>query len=130
MTANYSMIKTSLFIFLGSGIGGVLRVLLSVVMNLKWQKSLNFPIGIFVVNLLGCLLMGIGYAYFKERTELSSMQVFLLQGFLGGFTTFSTFSVEALTLFQEGNLVKFLIYSFGSMILGILMCFLGTKIVV
>ena len=124
------MLKASLLVFLGSGAGGVLRMLLAGVVNLKLQKSMAFPIGIFTVNLLGCLLMGIGYAYFKQRIALSEMQILLLQGVLGGFTTFSTFSVEALQLLQEGNLLKFLIYSLGSIILGIIMCFLGAKLVV
>ena len=124
------MLKASLLVFVGSGAGGVLRMLLSGVVNLKLQKSLDFPIGIFVVNLLGCLLMGIGYAYFKQRIALSEMQILLLQGVLGGFTTFSTFSVEALQLLQEGNVIKFLIYSLGSLVLGVIMCFLGAKLVV
>ena len=124
------MLKASLLVFLGSGAGGVLRMLLAGVVNLKLQKSMVFPIGIFTVNLLGCLLMGIGYAYFKQRIALSEMQILLLQGVLGGFTTFSTFSVEALQLLQEGNLLKFLIYSLGSIVLGIIMCFLGAKLVV
>ena len=124
------MLKASLLVFLGSGAGGVLRKLLAGVVNLKLQKSMAFPIGIFTVNLLGCLLMGIGYAYFKQRIALSEMQILLLQGVLGGFTTFSTFSVEALQLLQEGNLLKFLIYSLGSIVLGIIMCFLGAKLVV
>ena len=124
------MLKASLLVFLGSGAGGVLRMLLAGVVNLKLQKSMAFPIGIFTVNLLGCLLMGIGYAYFKQRIALSEMQILLLQGVLGGFTTFSTFSVEALQLLQEGNLLKFLIYSLGSVGLGIIMCFLGAKLVV
>ncbi len=124
------MLKASLLVFLGSGAGGVLRMLLTGVVNLKLQKSMAFPIGIFTVNLLGCLLMGIGYAYFKQRIALSEMQILLLQGVLGGFTTFSTFSVEALQLLQEGNLLKFLIYSLGSIVLGIIMCFLGAKLVV
>ncbi|AMD85684.1 CrcB protein [Capnocytophaga haemolytica] len=124
------MLKASLLVFLGSGAGGVLRMLLAGVVNLKLQKSMAFPIGIFTVNLLGCLLMGIGYAYFKQRIALSEMQILLLQGVLGGFTTFSTFSVEALQLLQEGNLLKFLIYSLGSIVLGIIMCFLGAKLVV
>lgn len=124
------MLKASLLVFLGSGAGGVLRMLLAGVVNLKLQKSMAFPIGIFTINLLGCLLMGIGYAYFKQRIALSEMQILLLQGVLGGFTTFSTFSVEALQLLQEGNLLKFLIYSLGSIVLGIIMCFLGAKLVV
>lgn len=124
------MLKASLLVFLGSGAGGVLRMLLAGVVNLKLQKSMAFPIGIFTVNLLGCLLMGIGYAYFKQRIALSEMQILLLQGVLGGFTTFSTFSVEALQLLQEGNVIKFLIYSLGSIVLGIIMCFLGAKLVV
>ena len=124
------MLKASVLVFLGSGAGGVLRMLLAGVVNLKLQKSMAFPIGIFTVNLLGCLLMGIGYAYFKQRIALSEMQILLLQGVLGGFTTFSTFSVEALQLLQEGNLLKFLIYSLGSIVLGIIMCFLGAKLVV
>ncbi len=124
------MLKASLLVFLGSGAGGVLRMLLAGVVNLKLQKSMAFPIGIFTINLLGCLLMCIGYAYFKQRIALSEMQILLLQGVLGGVTTFSTFSVEALQLLQEGNLLKFLIYSLGSIVLGIIMCFLGAKLVV
>ena len=104
------MLKASLLVFLGSGAGGVLRMLLAGVVNLKLQKSMAFPIGIFTVNLLGCLLMGIGYAYFKQRIALSEMQILLLQGVLGGFTTFSAFGIETFSFLQQGLIYQAVLY--------------------
>lgn len=117
------MLKQVLLIFLGGGLGSVLRFLIS--------KSLNFesafmPYGTFTVNILGSLFIGIVLGI-AARSNLSGSPtvLFLVIGFCGGFTTFSSFAFENQALLRSGDYVNFFIYSFGSIILGILAVFLG-----
>ena len=118
------MIKSVLIVGLGSFMGGVFRYVLSVGLC-RWCKILSFPISIFMVNILGCFLIGILYGYFKNREVDSYLVLLLMTGVLGGFTTFSTFSLEVLHLFQQNELLKATFYIVGSVGLGILACFLG-----
>ncbi|GIM53877.1 fluoride efflux transporter CrcB [Capnocytophaga cynodegmi] len=122
------MIKLVLLTGLGSFIGGILRVFISFILNIKFDKTLQFPIGIMAVNIIGCFLIGIFFAYFKEKPQFGELQYFLMTGILGGFTTFSTFSLEALQLFQNNEPIKAIFYVLGSVLLGIMACFLGSKI--
>ncbi|MBZ9728813.1 fluoride efflux transporter CrcB [Salegentibacter sp. JZCK2] len=117
------MLKQLLLIFLGGGLGSVLRYLIS--------KSLNFgtafiPFGTFTVNILGSLLLGLilGIAA-KSDIFNSNTVLFLAIGFCGGFTTFSSFAFENHALLRSGDYLNFFIYTFGSIILGILAVFLG-----
>lgn len=117
------MFKQLLLIFLGGGLGSVLRYLIS--------KSLNFetayiPFGTFTVNVLGSLLLGLilGIAA-KSDIFNSNIVLFLAVGFCGGFTTFSSFAFENQAFLRTGDYLNFFFYAFGSIILGILAVFLG-----
>lgn len=122
------MIKTLILVALGSGLGGVLRVLLSLWLNDKYAKGLPLPLGIFVVNILGCFALGLCVAYLKDKPNFGSLYAFLTLGVLGGFTTFSTFSLEVVQLFIQNQTTKALLYATLSTGLGVWACYIGTKL--
>jgi len=86
-------------ISLGASVGAVLRWLSGVWLNDRWH---GFPLGTLFVNCVGGLLVGVALAWF-ERTPDEMLRLLLVTGLLGGFTTFSAFSVESLVLLQRGE---------------------------
>ena len=115
--------KSFLLVFLGGGLGSVLRYLVTIAMN-YYSKVL--PFGTFTVNILGCLLIGLilGYAQ-KENTITSNHTLLFATGFCGGFTTFSAFANENLELIKNGEIFNFSVYTTTSIIVGILAVFIG-----
>jgi CrcB protein len=112
-------------IFLGAGIGGVLRYWVS---NLiYWMTSRQFPYGTLVVNISGCFLMGLLFVLIIDRFNGMGPQLrsFFLIGLLGGYTTFSSFSIETLILFENGALVSGFLNIFFSVFLCIFAAWLG-----
>lgn len=93
----------SLLIFLGAGSGGVLRYWISNGIHLLLGRE--FPYGTFAVNVSGCFLMGFLFVLTVEWLEGSASQwrALLLVGLLGGYTTFSSFSMETVALFEKGD---------------------------
>jgi len=115
--------KPLLLIFFGGGIGSVLRYIIG-----KWLNTAEnaIPYGTFLVNILGSLLIGNVLGYAAKVANTSNPYVFLLAtGFCGGFTTFSAFANENHVLLRNGDYFSFLIYVFGSIILGLLAVFAG-----
>ncbi len=116
------MLKSLLIVGAGSFIGGAARYFVSTLM-----KS-TFPLGTLTVNLLGCFLIGLLYAVFQRAGATSSSWCLLLTtGLCGGFTTFSTFSNEALQMIQTGNFIPVIAYVSLSVIGGIALAALGYK---
>jgi CrcB protein len=110
--------KNLLLVGLGGGIGSMLRYLCH-----KWFSEnypQPFPWGTFIVNLLGCFLIGVIYAASEKSPALTPQtRLFLMAGFCGGFTTFSTFAFENMNLLRSGDTIYFLIYSIGSVVVGV-----------
>lgn len=117
------MLKDIIIVGMGSGIGGICRYLISLFMC---HARNGFPWATFVVNVAGCLLIGILWGMTSRFQNLSpAFSLFLMVGLCGGFTTFSTFSKEGLTMLQTNNYLMFLLYAIGSVVLGIMAVALG-----
>lgn len=115
---------TVLAIAVGGAAGSVLRFLLS--KYIQKIAGLDFPVGTLFVNLVGSFLIGIAFSYLVEKLAIHPlMRALLITGFLGGFTTFSTFSYESYSLLAEGEYLKFFLYVFLTNGIGILGTFLG-----
>ncbi len=115
--------KQLLLVFLGGGLGSMLRYVISKNLNTHFQ---NFFLGTFTVNIVGCLLIGIILGFSLKNDYLSQNQTLLLStGFCGGFTTFSTFAFEKHSLLRTGDLMNFSIYTIASIVVGIIAIALG-----
>ncbi|MES2874904.1 MAG: fluoride efflux transporter CrcB [Bacteroidota bacterium] len=107
-----------LFIGLGSFIGGISRYLISLYIHSKGFSA--FPYGTLTVNILGCFLIGILYGIAEKSGLPNEWRLFLITGVLGGFTTFSAFSYETISLMRDGQSGAALLYVMGSVIFGLL----------
>lgn len=120
--------KTLIYIAIGGAIGSVARYLLSKTIQQHWVGA--FPWGTMAVNLLGCLLIGILYGLFEKHNILSAdMRLLLMVGICGGFTTFSTFMNESLSLMRGGEMLLCALYIGGSVALGLVAVYLGQMII-
>lgn len=122
------MFKAMLLAGLGGFFGTCLRFLTGKFAHFVCQSA--FPWGTFTVNVAGSLLIGLLFGL-AERNNLisSSMQVFLITGFCGGFTTFSTFSDDMFLLLEQKQGLYFALYVGLSLLLGLLMVWAGRSIV-
>ena len=113
-----------LLVFVGGGLGAMSRY---VFQTLLAGKLGNFPIGTLTVNIVGSFFMGIFAGIFIGKLSGSSelFRVFFAVGFLGGFSTLSSFSIETLTLFQNGNIFSALLNIIATFSTGIIACAAG-----
>ena len=122
------MIKSLLIVGLGSFCGGALRYYISTLM--KSVSSQGLPWATLLVNLVGCLFIGLLLGLFSRcGAQSNSWSLLLTVGFCGGFTTFSTFANESLQMLQSGNTLNLIIYILASVIVGIALVALGYWIV-
>ena len=115
--------KQVILVFLGGGLGSALRYLISIRLNPIFN---NFYLGTFLVNIIGCLIIGILLGLGSKQQIISpSTSLLLATGFCGGFTTFSTFAFEKYDLLKSGNLMAFFLYLGLSIIIGVISVALG-----
>ncbi|MCW5519247.1 fluoride efflux transporter CrcB [Aureitalea sp. L0-47] len=108
--------KQVLLVFLGGGLGSALRYLVG-----RWTEDTFavFPFGTFLVNIIGCLIIGAIMGASLKFTSFSQNTVlFVATGFCGGFTTFSAFAYENYAFLKNGDYLSFSLYTFGSLALG------------
>lgn len=113
-----------LLVFLGGGIGAAIRHGVN-----RWALHLwgsGFPAGTIIVNVAGSLAIGLLIGLFAAHPSINqSARLFLVTGILGGFTTFSTFSLDALVLWERGHFGLWLAYVGGSVVVSLLAAALG-----
>jgi CrcB protein len=116
-----------LLVFFGGGIGSVCRYAMATTLQRSFADA--FPVGTFLVNIVGCFLVGLVGALGLERAAISpEARLFIMVGILGGFTTFSSFAWEALGLLTVKDLLRASLYVGGSVFCGLLGTFLGRAI--
>lgn len=115
--------KEILFVGMGGFAGSAARYSVGLVAARHIGGS--FPNGTLIVNLVGSLMIGLLAGYFVKTQHSNMASLVLITGFCGGFTTFSTFSLDNLRLLKDQMFVSFAIYGLGSLIGGLMLCGLG-----
>jgi len=118
------MINQIIAISVGASAGALSRWGTVLLMQ-RWFGA-GYPWATLVVNAVGSFVLGFLVIWFLDKTHLSDLlRLLLTVGFLGSFTTFSTFSVETVRLMEQGSLTMSLIHTIGSVVLCIFMAWLG-----
>jgi CrcB protein len=118
------MLKSILIIGLGGFIGTVARFLIS--RYFQMTVSSVFPWSTFIINIVGCLLIGLIYGITEKGDVLSpDIRLFLTVGICGGFTTFSTFSNDSFLLMRDQEWLRFALYTSLSVFVGLMAVFVG-----
>jgi fluoride exporter len=113
-----------LLVFVGGGLGSTLRYCVNVICPILLGPA--FPYHTFIINITGSTVMGLIAGYFAFKGDASaSWRLFLMTGILGGYTTFSAFSLDTAVLYERGELGLTLLYVLGSVILSIAGLFAG-----
>ncbi len=124
--------RSVILVFVGAGIGGALRQ----ITNVTWMRlvgpNANFPFATFTCNVLGSFVMGLLIAFFAFRSSAAwstDTKLFMTTGILGGYTTFSTFSLDVAFLFERHQSLMALFYVTASVMISILALFAGLTLV-
>jgi CrcB protein len=117
-----------LLVFIGGGLGSVIRHSINVIC--PRVLGTNFPYHTFIINITGSTIMGLiaGYLAFKGDS-VQSWRLFLMTGILGGYTTFSAFSLDAGLLYERGAVGLAVLYVVGSVVLSLIGLFAGLTII-
>lgn len=117
------MLSNIALVFVGGGIGAVLRYLLGITIN---SSGSGFPVSTFFVNVTGCFLIGLLSPLFGVENQM--WRNFFFIGILGGYTTFSSFGNETLRLFDTGQFQTGILYIFLSNLCGLSAVYLGNRV--
>ncbi|MGI9534184.1 MAG: fluoride efflux transporter CrcB [Thermodesulfobacteriota bacterium] len=112
-----------ILISIGGAVGALSRYTLTNLISREFQS--NFPLGTLGVNLLGCFIIGIAWQFSEHFAIAKNVRLFFFVGLLGAFTTFSTFGLESLHLFKDGEVKSAVLNIFLNNILGIILVLLG-----
>ncbi len=112
-----------IFVTVGGAAGALARYWLSGWVNAAFAGF--FPLGTLVVNVLGSLLLGFGMQAMEALPVSAALRTMLTIGFLGAFTTFSTFSYETVTLVRDGDWTRATLYTALSLVLGLIAVLIG-----
>lgn len=111
------------------GLFGAVGVLSRYFIDLQVSKAGAFPLSTFIINCTGSFLIGVMFVLSGQVSFLSKeLTLALTVGLLGGFTTFSAFSIQTLQLFEQKHFVEAIVYFIGSPVLGVLFAFLGLTV--
>lgn len=119
--------KIILLIGIGSFIGGISRYLFSLFIQNKFLST--FPFGTLGVNIAACFLIGIVFGLSERGNFNMEWRLFLATGFLGGFSTFSSFSMETVGLLRDGQLWQAFTYIMSSLVICLLATFIGISLI-
>lgn len=124
--------RSVILVFIGAGLGGALRQ----ITNVTWMRlvgpNANFPFATFTCNVLGSFIMGLLIAFFAFRSSAAwsnDIKLFMTTGILGGYTTFSTFSLDTAFLIERHQSTLALFYVAASVLVSILALFAGLSLV-
>ena len=122
------MYRMLFYVGLGSCTGGICRYLTQQYIQKNYPSS--FPFGTLAVNVVGCFIIGIVYGLSLKGNFLSpQMRVLLISGFCGGYTTFSSFAYENISLIQDGEMFYTFLYIAFSIIIGFGSAYLGILLI-
>ena len=115
------------YVALFGAIGSLFRFAL--IQTVPKVSYLNFPIGTVIVNLIGSFFIGVVASLFEKHVISNELRTSIVFGFLGGFTTFSAFTYEVFNLLKTGNYLNLFVYFFFSIIVSLILFYIGYKIV-
>jgi fluoride exporter len=117
-------VQKYLLIALGGGLGSIARYWVG--STVAGRMGTRFPYGTFVINLTACLIIGFSLTYLSERVELNPALRYLVPvGFIGAYSTFSTYEWETLSTLRSGAFAMAALYALGSLVMGLAATWLG-----